>query len=171
MQNTLEKDAPARRFANTPKGPFQLPFTRREILQLGGAGVLLATVPAFALAGGKRHAEVAGADAYQGTDDELLDEIERAAFDFFWTEASPITGQVKDRALANGGDTRVVSSIAATGFGLTALCIGDRRKYRKPAETSERVRHTLRFLADKLPHQHVAHLQMQLRQDVGETPH
>jgi hypothetical protein len=42
---------------------------------------------------------------------------------FFWEQASPTTGQVKDRAVAAGNDTRTLSSIAATGFGLTALCI------------------------------------------------
>src|SRR4051812_21908758 len=31
------------------------------------------------------------AGSYTGTDDQLMDEIERAAFDFFWTEASPST--------------------------------------------------------------------------------
>jgi len=34
------------------------------------------------------------------------------------------------RSRAGGGnDTRIVSSIAATGFGLTALCIGAQRGY------------------------------------------
>ena len=60
---------------------------------------------------------------YQGTDDQLLDEIQRASFDFFWTETSPATGQVKDRAVAKGADSRLMSSIAATGFGLSGLCI------------------------------------------------
>ncbi len=59
---------------------------------------------------------------YEGTDEQLLDEIQRASFDFFWNEASPKTGQVKDRALANGNDSRMMSSIAATGFGLSSLC-------------------------------------------------
>ena len=35
-----------------------------------------------------------------GLDDDLLDEIERAAFDFFWTEAGS-SGQVKDRAFVH----------------------------------------------------------------------
>jgi len=80
--------------------------------------------------------------------------MQRRSFDFFWNEASPRTGQVKDRALANGGDQRRMSSIAATGFGLTALCIGDRRGYRRSKEIKERVRTTLDFLANKLEHVH-----------------
>jgi len=92
---------------------------------------------------------------YPGTDDQLMDEIQRAAFDFFWTEASPNTGQVKDRALATGNDTRkIMSSIASTGFGLTALCIGDKRGYANPAQIKSRVITTLDFLANKMPQEH-----------------
>src|SRR6267378_125718 len=86
--------------------------------------------------------------------DFCLEEIQRAAFNFFWDEASQKTGQVKDRALANGNDSRKMSSIAATGFGLTGLCIGDQREYRKHAEILERVRKTLKFLANDLPNEH-----------------
>jgi hypothetical protein len=91
---------------------------------------------------------------YQGTDDQLLDEIQRATFKFFWNETHPDTGQVKDRALLNGKDTRTMSSIAATGFGLTALCIGDSRGYAKRLDILKRVRTTLRFISDKLPSVH-----------------
>jgi len=91
---------------------------------------------------------------YQGTDDHFLDEIQRAAFDFFWNEASPSTGQVEDRALANGNDLRLMSSIAATGFGLTGLCIAHQRGNGKSAHIVERVRKTLRFILNQMPHQH-----------------
>jgi hypothetical protein len=92
---------------------------------------------------------------YYGSNDQLMDEIERAAFDFFWTEASPNTGQIKDRALATGNDTRkIMSSIASTGFGFTALCIGDKRGYANAAQIKSRVITTLDFLANKMPHEH-----------------
>ncbi len=87
------------------------------------------------------------------TDDQILDDLERAAHLFFWEQASSTTGQVKDRALAAGNDTRVVSSIAATGFGLTALCIADSRGYRASNELRDRARDTLFFLANTMPHQ------------------
>jgi hypothetical protein len=103
--------------------------------------------------GAKTFAEPSGAP-YEGTDEQLLDEIQRAAFNFFWSEASPNTGQVKDRALANGNDSKKMASIAATGFGLTSLCIGDQREYGKHPEILERVRKTLRFLANDLPNEH-----------------
>ena len=91
---------------------------------------------------------------YSSSDESLLEEIERAAFEFFWNEAGPLTGQVKDRALLNGNDKRVDSSIASTGFGLTAMCIGNARHYRPKREITERVRLTLRYLWEKLPNEH-----------------
>ena len=131
-------------------------LSRREVMRICGLGLLAS--PLAALTGcGKRAAKsfVEPASApYEGTDEQLLDEIQRAAFNFFWNEASQKTGQVKDRALANGNDSRMMSSIAATGFGLTSLCIGDRRGYRKAPEILERVRRTLRFLANELPNEH-----------------
>jgi hypothetical protein len=87
-------------------------------------------------------------------DYQLLDELERSAFEFFWNEADPHTGLIRDRANANGVDSRITASIAAVGFGLTALCIGHQRKYRSQIEITERVRKTLRFLAHDAPNVH-----------------
>jgi len=131
-------------------------LTRRQVLRIGGMGLL--APPLITLASCQKHASPSfvppNGAPFEGTDEQLLDEIERASFDFFWNEASSKTGQVKDRALANGNDSRMMSSIAATGFGLTSLCIGHQRGYRKPAEILERVRNTLRFLANDLHNEH-----------------
>ena len=131
-------------------------LSRREVMKFCGIGLLAR--PLVTLAGcGKQtqraFPEPKGAP-YEGTDAQLLDEIQRATFQFFWDEASQKTGQVKDRALANGNDSRMMSSIAATGFGLTSLCIGDQRGYGKSPEIVERVQKTLRFLANDLPNEH-----------------
>lgn len=88
------------------------------------------------------------------TDDQILDGIESTAFQFFWEQASATTGMVKDRAKADGNDARTISRIAATGFGLTALCIGDSRHYQSTAAIKERVVSTLQFLLNTLPTQH-----------------
>lgn len=131
--------------------------SRRDLLRLGGLGLLSASfAPLLSCrqsAPQKQFTPPSGAP-FQGTDEQLLDEMQRAMFDFFWTEAGPKTGQVKDRAQANGGDTRDFSSIAATGFGLASLCIGDRRGFGKSADILARVRNTLRFLANDLAHVH-----------------
>ncbi|MBM3461062.1 MAG: hypothetical protein FJX76_03075 [Armatimonadetes bacterium] len=113
-----------------------LPVNRRSLLALSAA--LL--VPRAAVA--------------EASDDAFLDEIERASFRFFWDQAAPATGQVKDRARAEGADTYKASSIAATGFGLTALCIADRRGWLAPSEIRDRVRVTLRFVYESLAQVH-----------------
>ncbi len=87
------------------------------------------------------------------TDDQFLDEIERATFLYFWEQASSTTGLVKDRAFASGNDSRTVSSIAATGFGLAALCIADQRGYMASANIVARVQATLSFLLNQMPNQ------------------
>jgi len=115
-------------------------YDRREIVRLCGLGLLSASFSPLASCGTdsqKPFVEPKGAP-FQGTDDPLLDEIQRTTFDFFWNEASSRTGQVKDRALANGNDSRAMSSIAATGFGLTSLCIGDHRGFRKNEDILKR---------------------------------
>jgi len=84
----------------------------------------------------------------------LLDELERAAFEFFWNEANPQTGLVMDRANASGGGPQRLASVAATGFGLTALCIGHEREYRSRIGIEQRVEKTLRFLARDIPTEH-----------------
>lgn len=87
-------------------------------------------------------------------DHALLEELQRAITRFFWEAASPYTGLVKDRSRADGHDPRDVASIAATGFGLSALCIAGRRGYLDPKKVRERVLATLRFLASRMPNKH-----------------
>src|SRR5215471_11396650 len=85
-------------------------------------------------------------------DDQFLDELEKTTFQYFWDQANPKTGLVKDRCNARAeNDTNVVGSIASTGFGLTALCIGANRGYIQKTAALERVLVTLRSLWGKLP--------------------
>ena len=79
-------------------------------------------------------------------DEAFLDELERQGALYFWEQASPRTGQVLDRArhdLGGERDSRRMASIAATGFGLTTLCIPDKRGSALHAQVLERVRKTL----------------------------
>jgi hypothetical protein len=81
-------------------------------------------------------------------DDQLLDDLTRTGTCYFWEQVNPDTGLIKDRCNARdaANDKTVVASIAATGFGLTALCIAQSRDYLSYAEASKRVLTTLRFL-------------------------
>jgi len=85
-------------------------------------------------------------------DDQFLNDLESANFLFFWEQASPKTGMVKDRCNVHANDQEIVASIAATGFGLTALCIGEKRGFVTKAAALERVFTVLRFLWKKVPH-------------------
>lgn len=92
-------------------------------------------------------------------EDELfLEDLERRLFTYFWEQADSQTGLVPDRARMDGSSLddnhRDVASIAATGFGLTALCIGAERGWITSAQARERTRNTLRFFATKAFDEH-----------------
>ncbi len=93
---------------------------------------------------------------YRFTPDEdvFLDEIEQASFLYFWEQANAKTGQIEDRGSADGGTPRNASSVAATGFGLTALCIAARRGWEEDTAVRDRVRVTLNFALKTVQHQH-----------------
>lgn len=90
-------------------------------------------------------------------DDLFLDELERANCLYFWEQADPRTGLVRDRCEANAtgpAEQRGVASIAATGFGLTALCIAAERGFVPARAVRERAAATLRFLASGMRCEH-----------------
>jgi hypothetical protein len=129
------------------------PMTRRELLACAAKAGL--AIPALGLAGSALSCGGGSSGSPPPppppiTDDQFLDAIERAAFQFFWEQASTTTGLVKDRAYAAGGnDNRPVASIASTGFGLTALCIGHKRGYGDPMQIQARVSTTLSYLQNQ----------------------
>jgi hypothetical protein len=84
-------------------------------------------------------------------DDQLLNDLEHANFQFFWEQANPETGLIKDRCNVRQEDKSVASSIASTGFGLTAICIGEKRGFIDYAAARLRVVQGLSFLWHKLP--------------------
>ncbi|HEX2269411.1 MAG TPA: glucoamylase family protein [Pyrinomonadaceae bacterium] len=87
-------------------------------------------------------------------DDEVfLNDLQQRLFKYFWEQADPQTGIVLDRARADGSaldeNHRNVGSIAATGFGLSALCIASERRWIESTQAVERARTTLRFFAER----------------------
>ena len=112
--------------------------TRRQFLR-----VALTGAAALPLAG-KALASTALRPEFALSDEHLLEQLERTAFDFFWNESHPATGLIMDKADADGHGSPGIASIAATGFGLTALAIGHKRSYRSQAEIENRVAQTLR---------------------------
>src|SRR5205823_9394791 len=53
------------------------------------------------------------------SDADFLEFVQRKAFDYFWLEANPTNGLIRDRSRTDS-----YCSIAAVGFGLTAIGIG-----------------------------------------------
>jgi hypothetical protein len=72
------------------------------------------------------------------SDDEFLDYVQQANFDYFWYLANPINGLVPDRTATNSP-----CSIAAQGFGLSAICIGVDHGWITRTQAAARVRTTL----------------------------
>ncbi len=92
------------------------------------------------------------ANALPPEDDALLEELEHANFLYFLEQANPTTGLVRDRCnLRAPGKNADVASIAATGFGLTALCIGEKRGYIARREARQRTLAALQFISSRLP--------------------
>ena len=88
------------------------------------------------------------------TDEAFLEDLQKRCFQYFWEQAPPETGLVADRAPADGSEKFDVASIAATGFGLTAICIADERGWVEHDEAYQRVLTTLRFLWEKTTNEH-----------------
>ena len=101
----------------------------------------------------KRHREQPSPapTAFSPEDDQFLDDLERSIFLFFWEQANPQTGLIKDRCNVRTKDTSIVASIASTGFGLTAICIAEKRGFISHQDARLRVIATLVFLWRKLP--------------------
>lgn len=77
------------------------------------------------------------------SEDAFLDRMERVSFDYFWHEANPTNGLIRDRTTPDSK-----CSIAAVGFGLSALNIGVERGWISRPKARERVLTTLRTFAD-----------------------
>jgi hypothetical protein len=127
-------------------------FSRRKLLQTV-AGAIAAT-PFRGLLATVNGPRATTAPPFSAQDEELLDDMQRANCCFFWEQANPDTGLVKDRANTRklSSDASSVASIAATGFALTALCIGEQRGYLSRSDARLRVIRTLDFLSHKLTH-------------------
>ena len=91
-------------------------------------------------------------------DKAFLKELSHRSFRYFWEQADPHTGLVLDRAKTDGmpdDDKHAgAASIAATGFGLTAVCIGAEHRWVTRREARERIRTTLRFFWERAPQEH-----------------
>ena len=89
----------------------------------------------------------------RGEEAGLLEDVARRAVLYFTEHTDAVTGLTRDRAPNNGASSRAPSSVAATGFALTAWCIGEQRGWLRAGEARRRVVQTLRFVADGHAHE------------------
>ena len=134
-------------------------ITRRSATKLLG-GTLLSTLVPSALLHAQQPAATQPAYTRLLSDDDIafLEDMEHAACLFFSEQVDPASGQVLDRAACKNPtgalDSHFVSSIAATGFGLTALCISDSRNYFPTDRLKKQAITALQFHLDKMPNEH-----------------
>jgi len=119
-------------------------MTRRKLLWQ----VLGASAPAMLP---PDQAKAADSFSLSPEDNLFLQEIEKANFLFFWEQANPENGLVRDRANVRGDNTTTVASVAGTGFGLTALCIAQENGWVSLHDARTRSLALLRFLARRMP--------------------
>ncbi len=113
-----------------------MPMHRRRFISLAAASA------AGLLAGcgrGRQPTNSAAAPKF----DPVLADLQRRAFNYFWQTTHPITGLAPDSY-----PSAPFSSIAATGFALTAHAIGVQNGWVTRAAAAERVRTTLQFLLE-----------------------
>src|SRR4029077_5809037 len=72
------------------------------------------------------------------TSTALLDTLQHTAFNYFWQQANPLNGLVKDRSTFDSP-----CSIASTGFGLSGICVGVDHGWVSRSDAAARVLTTL----------------------------
>ncbi len=125
-------------------------LSRRSFLA-SSAGVALLARDAFAQ---QSPAQPINA-AISPQDRTFLEDFSKRCFRYFWEQANEHTGMVMDRARMDGSSSGGnVGSTAATGFGLTALCIGAERGWISHEQARTRVLKTLTFFWARAFHDH-----------------
>ncbi len=124
-----------------------LPFPSSSIL----AGSRISKAVSFEL-------KAAPALKLSSQDKLFLEDLQHRSFNYFWEQADPQTGLVPDRARMDGSaldeNHRNVASIAATGFGLTSLCIAAEHGWITKNQARARTVNTLRFFAGRAFEKH-----------------
>jgi hypothetical protein len=142
--------------SSSPSAPPKI--TRRGATKLLGGAIVTGLIAPPLIA--QQTATIQSTYSRLLSDDDLafLEEMERAGCLYFSEQADPATGQVLDRATNKTStgelDAHFASSIAATGFGLTALCISDKRGYIPTGRIKKQVIATLDFHLNKMPNEH-----------------
>ncbi|HEU5077686.1 MAG TPA: glucoamylase family protein [Opitutaceae bacterium] len=123
---------------------------------------LAAILPSIGVAAADDEAATSAATAkpaaptpvFQEDDEKFLDQLEQRGLRYFIEHSDPVTGLTRDRAPADGSGSNSPASIAASGFALTAWCIGDSRGWVSHEEVVRRTIDLLRFVRDQIEQEH-----------------
>ena len=127
-------------------------LSRREFL-LSTAGATLLAPSAFALNSSLNPPEVS--QPLKPDERKFLEDYAKRCSMYFWEQADPHTGLVMDRARNDGAHSgNNVGSSAATGFGLSALCIAAEHGWLPREQVRARVLTTLRYFWMHAFHDH-----------------
>ena len=147
------------RSSDSPNIPLLAPRARALFLSVCFCLVVSGN-PVIAFTQGSRREAKSARTEYvlSPADQAFLEDLSQRSFRYFWEQADPGIGLVRDRARTDNSPLdeghAQVASIAATGFGLTALCIAAERRWIDPNVARERVRATLKFFAERAHHEH-----------------
>ncbi len=83
----------------------------------------------------------------------FLDELQARALLYFNEHSDSLTGLTRDRAPTDGSPSDSPASIAASGFALTAWCIGEFRGWMSRDEVIHRTLTLLQFVHDHVEHE------------------
>jgi hypothetical protein len=106
-------------------------------------------------------------------DKSFLDDLERRNYRYFEEAAHPQSGLIADRHRVDNSDVFKASSVAATGFGLTAHSIAASRGWISRDEAVSRCLRILTFMREKGQHEHgffYQYLDMQSGRRDGKAP-
>ncbi len=134
-------------------------LSRRNATKLLGGAILSTLLPSPLTEAQQTQPTPTGLTRLLSDDDiAFLEDMEHSACLYFTEQADPGSGQVLDRAVNKTStgdfDRHFTSSTAATGFGLSALCISDRRGYYPTDRIKKQVITTLDFHLNQMPHEH-----------------
>ncbi len=124
-------------------------FLSRRNFLLGSAGAILT-----ARGVGAAPKIPVSSSPLKAEDREFLDDYGKRCFAYFWEQVGLHTGIVQDRAGMDGTGKSNVGSVAATGFGLTAMCIAASRGWITKEQARARVALTLRYFWARAFHDH-----------------
>lgn len=104
-------------------------------------GCLVTTAPA----------QTGTTDRYTLTDEEILDEVQEATFQYFWDGAEPNSGMARERYHVDGEypqDDKNIVTAGGSGFGLMALIVGAERGFITRKEAVDRFDRIVGFLEE-----------------------